>query len=283
MNDGSVTTFNEQDAAEAFDLQAPLFDDLFSNDGIIRYKRSRVRAHVQPFLHPNSNILELNAGTGEDAIYFAGLGHAVHATDLSEKMQAELQAKVRLNGMWHLITQERCSFNHLDQLIQRGPYDHIFSNFAGLNCTGGLKEVLIACHSLLKPLGMIHVVLMPPFCLWESLLLLKGDFKTATRRWRNSGNGVPAKVEGKSFRCWYYRPSEVRKLVKDKLDVVKTEGLCTLVPPSYLNDFDRKHPALFRGLCSLEELVKATWPCNTIGDYYIMSLRRASGGTTLNT
>ena len=274
MNDAFETTFSEMDAAEAFDLQAAVFDDLFSNDVIIQYKRTRVREHVRPFLQPRSRILELNAGTGEDALYFASLGHSVHATDISERMQAELRTKIASAGKSHLITRERCSFNHLDQLIQRGPYDHIFSNFGGLNCTGDLKKVLQACHSLLKPGGMVHVVLMPPFCLWESLLLLKGDFKTATRRWRISGNGVPAKVEGKPFRCWYYRAAAIRSAVKGKLEVVKTEGLCTLVPPSYMNGFDRKHPVLFRRLCKLENIVKATWPWKVIGDYYIMSLRK---------
>src|SRR5688572_21472984 len=260
MSDRVAITNDEQHAAEAFDLQAPLFDDLFSNDGIIQYKRYRVRAHVAPFLRPHSNILELNAGTGEDALYFAGLGHRVHATDISKMMLSQLHKKVQSGGMSHLITHEQCSYNHLDRLIQRGPYDHIFSNFAGLNCTENLRQVLLSCHSLLKPEGMIHIVIMPPFCLWESLLLLKGDFKTATRRWLHTGSGVPAKVEGKSFRCWYYQPAKIRRAVKGKLEVVKTEGLCTLVPPSYFNGFDKRHPVLFRRLCKLEDAVKSACP-----------------------
>src|SRR5688500_13473907 len=122
-------TLYERKAAGAFDLQAPVFDALFTNDSIVQYKRERVRACVMPFLKPGDRILELNAGTGEDALYFSSLSFAVHATDISENMQFALQVKVCDAGMEHLVTQEICSFNRLHQLKQRGPYDHIFSNF----------------------------------------------------------------------------------------------------------------------------------------------------------
>jgi ubiquinone/menaquinone biosynthesis C-methylase UbiE len=68
---------HEQQAAAAFDKQSVIFDQLYSADTIIQYKRQRVRNHVERYLSPNSNILELNAGTGEDAVYFAGKGHHV--------------------------------------------------------------------------------------------------------------------------------------------------------------------------------------------------------------
>src|SRR5688572_16240110 len=167
-------TLYERKAAGAFDLQARVFDALFANDSIVQYKRERVRACVKSYLKTGDRILELNAGTGDDALYFSSLGFAVHATDISENMQCALQEKVRAAGLEHLVTQEVCSFNHLHQLKQRGPYDHIFSNFGGLNCSNDLSQVLASCTLLLKPGGMIHIVVMPPFCVWETLLLLKG-------------------------------------------------------------------------------------------------------------
>ncbi len=58
----------------------------------------------------------------------------------------------------------------------------IFSNFAGLNCTGKLDQVLLSFDPLLKPGGLVTLVLLPPFCVWETALVLKGKFKTAFRR-----------------------------------------------------------------------------------------------------
>ena len=85
---------NEQNAAVAFNNQSVLFDELYSSNTIIQYKRNRVRQHVLPFLKPKSSILELNAGTGEDAVFFATLEHRVHVTDISTGMQNQLKEKI---------------------------------------------------------------------------------------------------------------------------------------------------------------------------------------------
>ncbi|HSU27772.1 MAG TPA: methyltransferase domain-containing protein, partial [Chitinophagaceae bacterium] len=89
----------EQVVTKAFDKQSKSFDQLYSHDEIIRYKRERVRAHVEKWMVPGSNILELNAGTGEDAVYFAGKGHRVHATDISAAMLEKLDEKKEANGL----------------------------------------------------------------------------------------------------------------------------------------------------------------------------------------
>lgn len=270
---GSVHSVNEQAAEKAFSKQSEIFDDIYSSNIIIQYKRQRVRDHLQQFLKPNSKILELNAGTGEDAVWFAQQGHAVHATDISKGMQEKLVAKVHQNKLAAQVTHELCSFTELQQLNSKGPYDLIFSNFAGLNCTDELDKVLHSFSSLLKPNGIVTLVILPKFCLWESMLFLKGDFKTAFRRFFSS-KGVRAHIEGEYFSCWYYDPSYVIKNVKNSYEVLSVEGLCTLVPPSYLENFPTKRPSLFNWLKEKENKWKDKWPWKNIGDYYIISLRK---------
>src|SRR5688572_3095681 len=177
-----IDIINEQAAAAAFNKQAVLFDDLYSRDTIIQYKRKRVRDHVLNWLHPNSHILELNAGTGDDAIYFAKKGHSIHATDFSILMQNLVAEKAKQQNLQKNISCELRSFTDLDNLTDKGPYDMIFSNFAGLNCTNRLENVLQSLDRLLKPGGIVTMVILPKFCLWEFLLLFKGKFKTAFRR-----------------------------------------------------------------------------------------------------
>ena len=142
---------NEQQAESAFSTQSVIFDELYSGNTIINYKRERVRIHVLKLLEPGSSILELNSGTGEDALFFARHGHKVHATDISEGMQTELKRKVTLSSMQEQISTEICSYTQLYKLRNAGPYDHIFSNFAGLNCTEQLDKVLASLNELLKP------------------------------------------------------------------------------------------------------------------------------------
>ena len=260
-------------AAAAFTGQSVVFDEQYSGDTIIRYKRERVRGHLLKFLKPESNILELNAGTGEDAVYFATHGHRIHATDISTGMQAQLRAKVIALNLTASISNELCSFTALNELKARGPYDCIFSNFAGLNCTGELKKVLNSFDDLLKPGGIVTLVILPKFCLWETALIFKGKFKTATRRFF-SAKGRAAKIDSAKFTCWYYAPEFILKTLKDKFRLIGMEGLCTIVPPSYMEGFAEKHPKLYHYLRVKEDKLKSTWPWKSIGDYYIISLQK---------
>jgi ubiquinone/menaquinone biosynthesis C-methylase UbiE len=267
---------NEKQAASAFSKQAVVFDAYDAGNTIIHYKRRRVREHVLRFLKPGGSILELNAGTGEDALYFASRGHYVHATDIAAGMQGKLREKVEAQEMTDRVSTEICSFTELDTLKNRGPYDLIFSNFAGLNCTRELGRVLCSFAPLLKPGGQVSLVILPPFSLWEFILLFRGHFKTAFRRLFARNKGAAAQVEGVPFRCWYYPASFViRTLEKENFEMVGWEGLCTIVPPSYIEHFAERRPRLYRSLCRLEDKWKEKWPWRAIGDYYIISFVKA--------
>lgn len=266
-------SFTEALAAEAFSRQAVVFDELYSANTIVNYKRRRVRQHISAYLKPHSRILELNSGTGEDALFFASQGHYVHATDIAAGMQQVLQNKVKQAGMGHRVSAEICSFTHLDQLQNSDPYDAVFSNFGGLNCTAELDKVLASLPAVLKPGGTATLVIIPPFCLWETLLLFKGRFQTAFRRFF-SAKGRTAHIEGQYFKCWYYSAGYVNKHCPPGLKVEKTEGLCTIVPPSYIEGFAEKYPVAYNWLKNREERLKGNWPWKYIGDYYIITLRK---------
>ena len=218
-------------------------------------------------------MLELNSGTGEDALYFAVLGFRVHATDLSSGMLDKLMQKKSARTGMDTITTEQCSFTNLEQLKNKGPFDYVYSNFGGLNCTGDLNKVLADLTPLIKPSGFLTLVIISKFCLWESLLIFKGKFRTAFRRFFSS-NGRQARAEGKRFKCWYYRSSFVINALKSHFTLVSLEGLCTIVPPSYIEGFPEKHPVAFAYLCRQENKRKSAYPWRHIGDYFIITLQK---------
>jgi ubiquinone/menaquinone biosynthesis C-methylase UbiE len=267
------STINEQQASVAFSKQSAVFDDIYSRNTIVQYKRERVRAYLSKYLTNDNFILELNSGTGEDAIWLAQQGHRVHATDISTGMQQILQQKVKAAVAENKITNELCSFTELQNLQQKGPYDMVFSNFAGLNCTNELDKVLNSFSALLKPGGVVTLVLLPTFCLWEFLLLFKGKFATAFRRFSGS-KGTTAHVEGTYFNCWYYNPSYLIQHLQNEFDLLGIEGLCTVVPPSYIEGFAEKHPKAYQFLVAKENKWKTKWPWKLIGDYYIISFQK---------
>ena len=260
-------------AAEAFGNQSIIFDEIYSPNTIIQYKRARVRTAVEKHLSASSYILELNAGTGEDAIYFAHKGHKIHASDIADGMLGKLTEKVKNQQLELNITAEKCSYTELDSLKNKGPFDLIFSNFAGLNCTDKLQDVLHSFDPLLKQNGLVTLVIMPPFSLWEIMFALQGKFKTAFRRF-NSKNGAKAHIDGHFFTCWYYKPSYIINVLKDKYELLELEGLSTITPPSAFENFPRKHPYLFQCLVKMESRFKDKWPWKYIGDYYIITLRK---------
>lgn len=264
---------NERKAASAFSRQSVIFDQIYGNDPIIQYKRKRVRDHVNRYLIPNGTMLELNSGTGEDAIYFAGKGVHVHTTDLSEGMLSVQRKKIKEIGLESMISSEQCSFTELENLNNTGPFDYIFSNFAGLNCTDRLDHVLQSFHPLLKKEGVITLVILPKFCLWESSLFVKGKWKTAFRRWSGK-SGAKSHIEGEYFNCWYYNPTYVQKQLGEKYELLSLEGLCTLVPPSYMQGFTVNYPNIYQRLIRLEDKWKSVWPFRSMGDYYIISFRK---------
>jgi ubiquinone/menaquinone biosynthesis C-methylase UbiE len=267
---------NEQHAAAAFSKQSAVFDEIYSGNTVVQYKRERVRDAVMRYVSQGSNILELNCGTGEDAIFFAQNGYTVHATDISQGMLDKLAGKVHQQQFDDKISIEQCSYTNLQSLRESKQYDAIFSNLGGLNCTNELDKVLSSFKAILKPGGIACLVILPKFCLLETLLVFKGKFKTATRRFF-SGKGRTAHIEGEYFTCWYYNPSYVKRILKDDFSVETIEGLCTLVPPSYIEHFAEKYPRLFGFLKSAEQRLKSSWPWRSIGDYYIVVLRRKRG------
>ncbi len=72
-----------------FDATASLqYDKEFTYTSIGKFQRNNVHSYLREILPENNpiNILELNCGTGEDALFFLKNGHKVLATDLSEEM-----------------------------------------------------------------------------------------------------------------------------------------------------------------------------------------------------
>ena len=268
-----TNTSREMLAANAFSKQSVVFDALYMDDTIVSYKRARVREHVHQYLKPNSYILELNAGTGDDAVFFAQEGHHIHATDISEGMQLQLKEKIRQKWLTDFVTNELCSFTSLEKLAVKGPYDYLFSNFAGLNCTNQLGKVLQSFSPLLKTGGIVTLVILPEFCLWEFLVIGKGKFKTALRRFCGK-KGARSHIEGEYFTCWYYNPSFIKQQLEKDFEHLQTEGLCTIVPPSYFTHFAEKYPRLYPALCKLENRFRHSWPWRSIGDYAIISFRK---------
>ena len=78
--------------------------------------RNNIRQHVLNYTTPSQTMLELNCGTGLDAMFFVNQGLFVHATDNADGMLNQLQQKVINYKLEGRLTFQKCSFNELEQL-----------------------------------------------------------------------------------------------------------------------------------------------------------------------
>lgn len=277
----------------AFDTIASDYDKSFTHTALGRLLRERVWqilgdlmirgfgdserdiANLQISKSPNPQILELNCGTGEDAIWLARQGWRVLATDVSPEMveMARMKAAAQLSENWKLsessgiekhLQFQVCSFSEIGR-FEGQKFDLVFSNFGGLNCASPeeLKKLSVDLQKLIAPGGHFVAVVMSRFCWQETLyFLLKGKLREAFRR--QNWKPVNARLDGKTtVPTWYYSPREFQNLFQTKDQRLKTK--CRIhpvgfwLPPSYLNPFFEKHPRLLGFLNFLEKNFAPAW------------------------
>ncbi|MBS1949578.1 MAG: hypothetical protein OJF59_002751 [Cytophagales bacterium] len=253
----------------AFSTQSSHFDDDdFCND-ILQEWRERIYSHVDTFIKADSYILELNAGTGIDAMRFVNQGHHVHATDLSDGMIQKINKKIEQHSLYNKLTCQQISFDKINEVKEQ--FDYVFSNFGGLNCINDLKKVTIHLKSILNKNAFVTFVIMPSYCPWEMLWLLKGDFKKTLRRWNKKG--VVAHLEGFYFNTYYHSLSKVKKAFDNSFSFVKVESIGVVSPPPSAHSFVNKFPKLTRVLKAIDKRIGKFPFFNRWGDHIIVTFR----------
>jgi ubiquinone/menaquinone biosynthesis C-methylase UbiE len=266
---GAQPGLNE--AARGFSAKAAEYDALAESHPVVIWMRERIRALVEAQLSPPGAVLEINAGSGIDAAYFAAKGYRVHATDIAPGMLAGIADKASRPEAEGRLSYEELSFTELGN-VTGGPYDLVFSNLGGLNCTDDLDAVKHGLDRVLRPGGAIVWVIMPPVCPWELAQALRGHMHTAFRRLRRGG--TPANVEGAQVPVWYHTPGRVKRALGPDYRVVGLRSFCLFCPPSFFHGFVQRHPGLVRHLMRLDDRLGGAWPFNRCGDFYALVAQR---------
>jgi len=260
---------------EPFDKAAPGYDSRFTFSESGRRQRQVIWNYLESdsYFHSPKVILEVNCGTGEDAIRLATKGHSVVATDSSEAMLEEARKKDR--GKMDTPPQ----FLKLDMLSNEwhwpdGTFDVVLSNFAGLNCFSPdqLPKIFYKIHRLLKPGGRMILVLFGKYCANEVLyFLLKGNATAASRRW--SGRPAIVDVEGSQVPVYYHSPKEITEMLPG-FRLRKKFAVGLFLPPSYLEEKFRKHPnlAIFSG--AMEKIAGRSGLFAGMGDHILLDFEK---------
>jgi len=256
--------------AEAFSRTAEKYDSFAEDHPHLTRIRNKVYSHVTRLIPSGSRILELNAGTGTDAVQLAQRGYSVHATDIAPGMLDRLRDKVRDLNLADRVTVEERSFLSLED-VTAAPFDAVFSDLGGLNCVPDLSPIIRQLPKVLRAGSLVTWVLMPRICLWEWLEVFRGNFRLAFRRLTR--HAVRANLEGLQFDVYYFSPRQVIDWFGEDYDLVVLEGLSVITPTAESKNLAKRFPRLYHVLSWLDDKLSPHWPWNGWGDFYILSLR----------
>lgn len=265
-------------AASPFDTLAETYDADFTTSGIGRLQRKRVWKYLLPLLNESErplNILEINCGTGEDAIQLASMGHSVIATDASDAMIAKANEKIGGAAIPILGLQfHTCSFDQLKNSFRGQKFDLVFSNFGGLNCIdkkalGQLRDDL---RSLLRPDGKFFFVVMGNCCIREMIHFgIRGKWKSAFRRFKPV---VDFSVNGDSMAVYYYSPAALKAAFSPTFKLLQKRPVGLFIPPSYLEKRFAGNEKKFQRLEKREEKFGAS-SLSVFADHYCAIFKRS--------
>ena len=255
--------------ASAFDALAHGYDEQFTHTAVGMLMRRAVWRRCAASFAPGSRILEMNCGTGEDALWLAQRGVRVLATDVSVQMLQVAQAK--------LDSATPCAAVHFRQLaweqlgsLQSGLFDGALSNFGGLNCVNDLSMAARDLAAQLRGGAVAIVCIMGPVVPWEWIwYLARGKPGTAFRRLRRRA------VSWSGLEIHYPAIAEVRRAFSPAFRLRRTAAIGALLPPPYADAWMQRHPRLLEALNRAERRCETFWPLPSLADHYLAEFELA--------
>lgn len=254
----------------SFDKAAPHYDASFSNSEIGKMQRELVYKQLAKELISVQNILEINCGTGEDALWLAHQNFKVTATDISSKMIEVAKSKALHDN----LTFSTVDIKAIAMEFSGQKFDLIFSNFGGLNCLSKseLTQFFKDSNALLSEKGKLILVIMPKHTLWEQgYFLVKAQFSEVFRRKKEV---VVADVDGEKVPTYYYNPKDIVNLAGNDFELLNHKPIGFFVPPSYLESFFKKKEGVLRFLFGLENKISNRSLLSKRADHYILTLQK---------
>lgn len=256
-----------------FDFAAAGYDTEFTHSAIGKRQRQMVYGFLESRLDLWNEILEINCGTGEDALWFANNGKQIIATDISSEMIKTAKAKAELRNTAN-IEFKTLDITKINTLDSSKKYDLIFSNFGGLNCLSPDELIAFletARDKLLAGNGSIVMVIMSKGSIWESLFYLrKLNLRKAFRR--NTNRALLVNVNGQNVPTYYYNPSFFKK-VKESFIIEAIQNVAFFLPPSYLEPIFAKRPGLLNFFFRLERKFCKLSFLAGFADHYLIELK----------
>lgn len=264
-----------------WDRTAEDYDRIFPESVVGKVQRDAVWREMDKVFQPGMRVLELNCGTGIDAVHLAGRGVRVVACDLSSKMIEAARRRLSTTGLDELVDFRVLDTAKLGSLIVDAPvddepFDGAFSNFSGLNCVQDLSLVARNLARLVKPGARILLCMVGRFSPWETAWhLAHGKPRLALRRFQRRPT-TPINAR-EAVMVHYPSVSDMQRIFAPDFQLRAWRGIGVAVPPSCLEIFARKIPAVVGGLARIDRYISRAPIFRSIGDCVLIQFERMRG------
>lgn len=261
-------------ASEAFNQIAGAYDANFTDSAIGRAQRKSVWKEIDRAFTPGQHVLEINCGTGVDALHLAGRGVHVTACDSAPRMIAVARQRARLTSVSATVDFRVLANERIGTLRNEGPFDGILSNFSGLNCIPDLSFLAYALGRLVKERSKMVLCLFGRICLWETFWYLsQGNVPKSLRRFSHSGR--PAVLSDRSeVTVWYHSLRYLKKVFSPYFRLTRWRGVGVAVPPSYLEFLAAKYRGLFRFAAEIDPWFGGCPGLRAMADHMLLTFER---------
>ena len=252
----------------AFDELAAEYDEKFTRGTIGLLMRKAVWSRIDRRFGTGDRVLELNCGTGEDAVHLAKRGVSVLATDASVEMVRVASAKVKRTGVNPMVRVQQLSWAELHTLDEP-PFSGLLSNFGGINCVHDIPSMVSALAAHLLPRAAGFICVMGPYSPWEWVWYsLHGRPKKAFRRLHSRG------AEWRGITIRYPSIRVLSHALSSAFRIIEVSALGALLPPPFAEGWAQRHPRMLALLNSCERRFETVPPLPWLADHYLMELER---------
>jgi SAM-dependent methyltransferase len=191
----------------------------------------------------------------------------VLATDASPVMAETARRKVTKAGLGGLVEVRNLPIEELPGSGET--FDGAFSDFGGLNCVADLRAVSHTLAGLLRPGAPVLLCVMGPVVPWEwAWYLGHGQLGKAFRRLRPGG------VTWRGLTVRYPSIRALRKAFSPSFRLRRVSGVGVFLPPTYVEEWTRRHPRLLSILNRWERRLASVPPFPWLADHYLAELER---------
>src|ERR1700677_474093 len=230
------------DSAQAYwNAAAETYDLDFANTLIGRAQRESIWREIEKVFTVGQRILELNCGTGIDAVFLANRGVKVLACDIAPRRIELAKRRASLMKGSGMVDFRALATENIEVLGKEGSFDGAFSNFSGLNCVEDLQAVAQKLARLLRPGARLVLCVIGRFVPWEiAWHLAHGNPARAFLRFEKVTVGRMA--EDGLVSVHYPSVRKVARIFAPGFKLRKLQGIGLTLPPSYLEYLAGKFP-----------------------------------------